>query len=164
MWRPLVAPVVVAAVFVSGATATGSSGGINCGSVTPVDPSAPLGRAVPVGHVFWLAVYPFTVGRPTKTIVMAQRRIPRPVVIRGWSCASGGSLRFWYRDGLPFVRLPTTVAKLRQTGSLRATFGPWRAGAMRGGYFMFWSSGLWKIVAYKDGRKIGTSIVRAAPD
>jgi hypothetical protein len=35
---------------------------------------------------------------------------------------------------------------------------------MRGGYFMFWRSDLWKIVAYQGGRRIGTAIVRSSPD
>jgi hypothetical protein len=164
MWRGLIIPAVAALVLLSGATAARSSGGISCGSATPVDPSAPLGRAIPLAHVVWLAVYPFNPGYPTKTIVMAQRRIQRPVVIRGWNCTSGSPLRFWYRiqGGLPFVRVPTTVANLRRTGSLSVTLGPWPARAMWGGYFMFWRSGLWKVVAYQDGRKIGTAIVRAA--
>jgi len=115
-----------------------------------------------VRHVVWLAVYPFASGSPTKTIVMAQSRLARPVVLRGWNCASGSPLRFWYREGLPFTHLPVTPAELRRTGSLSPTFGPWPVRGMRGGYFMFWTTGLWKIVAYRDGRAIGAAVVRVA--
>jgi hypothetical protein len=164
MWRAFAVALVVAAVLGSGATANGLRVATSCGSATPVDPSAPLGRAVPLGDVFWFGIYPFKPGYPTKAIVMAQRPIDRPVVIRGWNCASGRSLRFWYRDEPPLIRVPTTIAKLRRTGTLRASFGPWPTGAMRGGYFMFWRSGPWKIVAYQAGRRIGSAIVQAASD
>jgi len=30
---------------------------------------------------------------------------------------------------------------------------------MRGGYLMFWTTGLWKVVAYQDGRQVGTAIL-----
>src|SRR5712692_7375447 len=160
MWR--CALLVVAAMLAGGAGASASTSAISCARATPVDQSAPLGHAVPVRRVLWLAVYPYTSGSPTKTIVMAQARLTRPVTLRGWNCASGSPLRFWYREGLPFSHLPVTAAQLHRTGSLSPRFGPWPARGMRGGYLMFWTTGLWKIVAYQDGRAIGTAIFRAA--
>jgi hypothetical protein len=122
-----------------------------------------LGRATPLGNVLWLGVYPFRSGYPTKTVVKAQRAIKKAIVVRGWSCADGSSLRFWYREGLPFRDPPATEAELRRTGSLRATFGPWPKGATRGGYLMFWRTGLWKVVAYDNGRVVGRAVVEAKP-
>jgi hypothetical protein len=152
-------------MVLAGSTGTSSSGvGISCGPAAPFDHSAPLGRAVAVRDVLWLGIYPFDSGYPTKTNVMAQRSIRGRIVLRGWNCATGSKLRFWYREGPPFEHLPVTSAALRHTGSLGATFGPWPAKAMRGGYLMFWRAGLWKIVAYQDSRWIGTAIVRAARD
>lgn len=136
---------------------------IRCGAPPPVDPSAPLGRAVPLGRSVWLSVYPFRSGYPTKTIVKARHPLRRRITIRGWNCATGSSLRFWYRNGsLPFAHLPVTAAKLRGTGTLSATFGT--GVSVRMGYFMFWRSGLWKIVAYQSGHTFASSIVRAAVD
>ncbi len=162
MWRVIFVPAVVATLLASGAGASETKGAIGCRSATPFDQSAPLGHAVRVGKVLWLAAYPFQSGYPTKTIVMAQRRISQPVVLRGWYCASGSPLRFSYRGGLPFKHVPVTATELRRTGGLSAAFGPWPARAVKGGYLMFWTTGLWKIVAYQDGRQVGTAIVRAA--
>jgi hypothetical protein len=39
-----------------------------CGGATPIDASAPLGRATPLGEILWVSVYPFQAGYPTKTI------------------------------------------------------------------------------------------------
>ena len=143
-----------------GAGSSVSTSAISCARATPVDQSAPLGHAVPLRRVLWLAVYPYMSGSPTKTIVMAQGRLVKPVVLRGWSCSSGSPLRFWYREGLPFAQLPVTAAALRRTGSFSPKFGPWPARrAMRGGYLMFWTTGLWKVVAYQDGRQVGTAIL-----
>ena len=112
--------------------------------------------------LLWLGVYPFDPGYPTKMVVMAQARLHKPVVLRGWSCADGTPLRFWYRDGLPFAQLPVAADELRRTGSLRARFGPWPARGMHGGYLMLWRQGRWKIEAYRDGRRVGTAIVRTS--
>jgi hypothetical protein len=134
-----------------------------CGPATPVDPTAPLARAVPLGRALWLSVYPFQSGYPTKTIVKARHPLRRRITIRGWNCALGSSLRFWYRNGsLPFGHLPVTASKLRRTGTLSVTFRPGMS--VRMGYFMFWRTGLWRIAAYRNGLKIATAIVRAAPD
>jgi hypothetical protein len=157
------AVVVAVALFASGADASSSRGAIRCRAhPTPIDRSAPLGHATPLGNVLWLGVYPFQPGYPTKTIVMAQRSLKRPIVLRGWSCADGSPLRFWYREGLPFGgHVPVTDAELRRTGNLRAAFGPWPKRAMTGGYLMFWRTGLWKIVAYERQRVVGTAVVEA---
>ena len=160
--RVLAITAVAGALLATGALATGLQAGTACGHATAVDRTAPLGRAVPVRDLLWIAVYPFERGHPTKAIVMAQRAIKRRFTLRGWDCSSGDRLRFWYRNGLPFVRVPVTTAALRRTGSLSATFGPWQARAMRGGYLMFWHQGLWKIAIYEGGRKLGVAIVRAA--
>ena len=135
-----------------------------CGPPTAVDRSAPLGRAVPLANTLWLSIYPFTAGYPTKTIVTAQRSFSGRIVLRGWSCDDGRRLRFWYRDRLPFDQVPVSALALRTTGGLAAAFGPRSKRTMRGGYFMFWRTGRWKIVAYRNGRRIGTVIVRSAPD
>ena len=162
MWRLLAALLASAAVIVSGSESSWSSSGVSCGRATPIDHSAPLGRAIPVSNLLWLGVYPYDAGYPTKTVVMAQRRIRGRIVLRGWNCASGSKLRFWYREGLPFKHVPATSAALRRTGTLNATFGPWARKAMTGGYLMFWRTGLWRIVAYQGDRPIGAAIVQAA--
>ncbi len=123
-------------MLAGGAGASASTSAISCARATPVDQSAPLGHAVPVRCVLWLAVYPYTSGSPTKTIVMARGRLARPVTLRGWNCSSASPLRFWYREGLPFSQLPVTAAQLRRTGSLSPRFGPWPARGMRGGYLI----------------------------
>ena len=94
---------------------------------------------------------------------MAQRPLAARIVLRGWDCATGRRLRFWYREGEPFQSLPASATAMRRQGSLSATFGPWPAHAMTGGYLMFWRVGLWKIVAYERGAPVGTAIVRAEP-
>jgi hypothetical protein len=162
-WRASVAVGLLGIVFASGNRTSWSSVSSRCGRVTPIDHSAPIGRATPLGHVLWLAVYPFAVGYPTKAIAMAQRRLRGPIVIRGWDCANGNRLRFWYRNGLPFSRVPVSSARLRRAGTLSASFGPWQPRAMRGGYLMFWHGGAWKLAAYSGGRAIGTAVVLARP-
>jgi hypothetical protein len=158
--RALAAVGVVGMVLVlCGNEKSWSSAVSRCGRVTPIDQSAPLGRSTPLGHVLWLAVYPFAAGHPTKTIVMAQRRLARRVVIRGWDCSTGSRLRFWYRNGPPFSRVPVSPERLRHTGTLTSTFGPWPAEAMRGGYLMFWHSGVWKVAAYSGDKAVGTAII-----
>jgi hypothetical protein len=140
-----------------------SKDAMNCGPATASDASAPIGRAAPVGDVLWLGIYPFTSGYPTKVIVEAQRSIGR-VSIRGWNCATAAPLRFWYREsGPPFQEVPVRAAVLRKTGDLQPTFGPWSAQAARGGYFMFWRGGRWKIVCYRRGRRIASAVVVASP-
>jgi hypothetical protein len=163
MWRTLPALAVLSTVLGAVTGSSASSIGITCGAPTKIDRAAPLGRAASLDDTLWLAVYPFSSGYPTKMIVMAQHRLPARIALRGWSCADGGPLRFWYRDRLPFGNVPVSSAALRRKGGLTAGFGPWPTHAMRGGYVMFWRSGLWKIVAYRGGRSIGTAIVRAAP-
>jgi hypothetical protein len=133
-----------------------------CGPRTPVDTAAPIGRAVPLAGKLWLGLYPYQSGYPTKVVVMAQRKIRVAVVLRGWNCATGKPLRFWYRERNPGAPLSTDA--LRRRGQLQVTFGPWEARAMRGGYFMFWRAGPWKIVAYQRGRPVGTAILRPGPD
>jgi hypothetical protein len=160
-WRAFVAVGLLGITLACGNGKSWSSISSRCGRVTPIDQSAPIGRATPIGHVLWLAVYPFAAGYPTKGIAMAQRRLSRPVVIRGWDCANGSRLRFWYRDPLPFSRVPVSAARLRHTGTLSASFGPWQPRAMRGGYLMFWHGGAWKLTAYSGGRAVGTAVVLA---
>jgi hypothetical protein len=164
MSRVVVLLATASAVLLAGAAAPSASVFGRCGSATAVDRTAPLGRAIPVRGVLWLAVYPFDPGYPTKAVVVAQRPIRDRVVLRGWDCASGSRLRFWYRDGLPFTDLPVPAASLRATGSLSAAFGPWPARGMHGGYLMFWHSGGWKITVYEHGRLIGSAIVRTRSD
>ena len=164
MLRALPALAVLPVVLGGVTAATASRAGIACGRATPVDQSAPVGRAVPLANMLWLAVYPFDAGYPTKTILTAQRSLPGRIVLRGWSCDEGHRLRFWYRDRLPFERVPVSPTALRNRGSITTAVGQWPKQAMHGGYFMFWRSGLWKIVAYRDGRAIGKAIVVSAPD
>jgi hypothetical protein len=117
-----------------------------------------------MGNLLWVGVYPYQPGYPTKTIVVAQRAIEGRVTLRGWDCASGNRLRFWYREGSPFLHLPVTAAALRRTGSLTATWtSPWRKKAMTGLYLMFWHEGLWKLTVYHRRHKLGSAIVQALP-
>jgi hypothetical protein len=149
------------AVVAAGVVLVGG-GQIPCGRPTPIDAAAPVGRAIPIAHRLWLGVYPFQQGHPTKVVAVAQRKFRIAVVLRGWNCATGKPLRFWYGEGNPGAPLSTNA--LRTSGDLRVTFGPWEARAMRGGYFMFWRTDLWKIVAYQAGRPVGTAIIRPGPD
>src|SRR5436305_1639670 len=125
-------------------TSVARSSGIACGtSAAPVDRPVPyLTAALPLGDVFWLGIYPFRSGYPTKVLVVPQQRaMTQRVVVRGRQCTTGKRLRFWYRErGEPFVRLPVSAVKLRTTGTLSATFGPWVAGGTpaAGGFFDFW--------------------------
>jgi hypothetical protein len=160
-WRALVAVGLLGITLACGDGKSWSRVSSRCGRVTPIDQSAPIGRATPLGHVLWLAVYPFAAGHPTKAIAMAQRRLRKPVVIRGWDCANGSRLRFWYRNGLPFSGVPVSSARLRRTGTFSASFGPWQPRASRGGYLMYWHGGAWKLGAYSGGRAIGTAVVLA---
>jgi hypothetical protein len=164
MLRALLALPVLFVVLGGVAASSAANVGAACGRATPIDRSAPLGRAVPLARTLWLAVYPFSAGYPTKTIVMAQHSFSGRIVLLGRSCDDGRRLRFWYRDHLPFAQVPVSPGALRRTGSFTAAFGPWPKQTMRGGYFMFWRSGLWRIVGYRNGRPIGTAIVRSAPD
>jgi hypothetical protein len=162
MWRLIVVVPLATAAFACTAAVAEPQARIACRQATPVDPSAPLGRAVPLGRVVWLSVYPFRPGYPTKTIIRARHRLGAQLTIRGWSCATGSSLRFWYRNGsLPFTQLPVSSAELRRSGTLSPTFA--RGTFVRMGYFMFWRSGLWKIAAYRNGHQLASAIVRAAP-
>jgi hypothetical protein len=64
------------------------------------------------------------------------------------------------RPSFHFRHVPVTATALRRTGALRATFGPpFPARGMRGGYLMFWRTGVWKIAAYQSGHRIATAVV-----
>jgi hypothetical protein len=163
--RRLLPVASVSVVFITMLLENGAGAGppqsrIKCGPATRVDRSAPIGRAVPLGDVLWLGVYPYDPGYPTKVVVMARMRLEHPIAIQGWSCATGARLRFWYRESLPFANLPVRAEELRAKGSLRVTFGPWPRRASRGGYFMFWRAGSWKVVAYDGRRTIGSAVIR----
>ena len=159
--RAVLAATLATAALAGVPQTAGSARTVQCGGPTPIDRSAPIGRARPLGNVLWLGVYPFTSGYTTKVLVMAQRRIGK-ISIRGWNCANGARLRFWYRDGGPPTVGPSPAATIRKTGTLRTSFGPWDAATARGGYFMFWRPGLWKIVAYRGQRRVATATVVAA--
>lgn len=158
---PVVAAAAVAAALLAGAADNAKSTLSNrCGGATPIDTSAPLGHATPLGAVLWISVYPYQPGYPTKAVVMAKRAINEPITLRAWNCTSDRPLRFWYLGGLPFRHVPVTATALRRTGTLRATFGPpFPARGMRGGYLMFWRTGVWKIAAYRSGQRIAKAVV-----
>jgi hypothetical protein len=158
---PVVAAAAIAAALLAGAADNAKSTLSNrCGGATPIDTSAPLGHATPFGAVLWITVYPFQPGYPTKAVVMSQRAINEPITLRAWNCTSQRPLRFWYLGGLPFRHVPVTATALRRTGTLRATFGPpFPARGTRGGYLMFWRTGVWRIAAYQGGQRIATAVV-----
>jgi hypothetical protein len=160
--RRAVAAGAVVALIGGAARASTSEAQIRCRSATPIDSTAPIGRAVPIAKTLWLGIYPFQKGYPTKAIVMAQRTFQRAVMFRAWNCANGMPLRLWYREGNP-GSVPMSINRLRNTGDIHVRFGQWPASAMRTGYFMFWRNDLWRVVAYQRGRQIGTAIVRSAP-
>jgi hypothetical protein len=135
---------------------------LSCGGATPaVDhPTSSLTRAVPLGDVLWLGVYPYRRGYPTKVVVESHGALANTIVVRGRRCGSGRLLRFWFREGEPFRVVPTSAARLRSTGTLRIAVGPYPAdGSGGGGYFNFWAGGKWKIVAYEQGRLVGVAIL-----
>jgi hypothetical protein len=141
---------LIAAMIASAGALVPSTGtftpGLACGTAAAVDTSAPLGHAVALGDVLWLAIYPYSQGYPTKVIVMARRRLRSAVEIRGWQCSTGRRLRFSYREN-PTIQTPV------------ARFGPWPADGMRGGYFNFWAPGKWKIVARVKGRVVASTVI-----
>ena len=161
-WRVLAAGALAVSCLTATSAAAAPHHGMTCGRPTPIDRSAPIGRAVPLGHLLWIGVYPFDPGYPTKAVVVAKTRFVRRVAIHGWDCSSGDVLRVWYREGLPFPQVLVSAAELRRAGDRYASFGPWPAGAMRGGYLLFWRTGRWKIVATAGRREVASAIVRAA--
>ena len=151
--------VVSSALVLSSASARPTRA-IRCGPpAARVDRPLPyLTSAIPLGDVLWLGIYPYRRGYPTKVIVAPQRAMTEPLIVRGRQCTTGKRLRFWYRDGDPFARLPVSAARLRAKGALSAVFGPWAEGGepAAGGFFNFWAGGRWKITA-----SIGTQTVAA---
>ncbi len=129
---------------------------IACGSPSPVDPQRHLAVVGPLlfagGFGPHAIVGDFEPGVATKVGITALRHLSVPVELRGWDCASGQPLRFWYKDGYPFA-LGSTVsaAQLATTGDLVAVLEPTDQNIYPG-YMLFTHAGLWKVAVTQNGQ------------
>jgi hypothetical protein len=101
--------------------------------------------------------------------VVIRGRSPRraELTLRGYHCATGLPLRFWYRnEALRFSPgFPTTDAELRQNGDLGVRFPATKK--LRGtyvGYMLFWAPGDWRFVLTAGRTTVASGVVRVSED
>jgi hypothetical protein len=102
----------------------------------------------------------FTAGYPTKVVLSRdRRRAPRArLMLRGFDCATGMSLRFWYREGAPPGRLPASKRYFERVGTLAVVLP--RGVSHRGGYMLFTEAGRWKLALRQGTRRVGALVVQ----
>ena len=150
---------------------------LDCGSPTALAPhprassltGAPLGPVLIRGYYAQAAttavVQGFTLGYPTKMLVLIARDMDVDVTLTGARCSDGQPLRFWMGPGrsdtpFPQADLPVSEARMATTGQLDPTLQalrlPTTAGVIDyGGYMLFPSAGTYRIEGFANGGKIG---------
>ena len=142
--------------------------GISCGTPSRVGPNG-FAQVGPL--VFGFYNYPanttgrahstFAPGYPTKVVLQLKphRPLRTRLILGGWNCSTGKSLRFWYeRERLPFSHLPATTEQLEQTGALAQVLRTDRKAGFHG-YMLFTQPGRWKVTVRKPGVPLGHVVV-----
>jgi hypothetical protein len=150
-----------------------------CGRPTPLEPTPVPDETAPGAHVgpLWFVfggtadtaqskIYPDNQGllSPTKVPIVIRERLPRPVTLRGWRCADGTPLRFWYRrqGDVPLPRNPASPGELERAGDLVATLsGEPTIPGIPGyhGYLLFSATGKWVVSVALRGQRVGSFVV-----
>ena len=176
--------VVVGVMALSVGAASGSSGPAPCGPPSPLRtvPTGTVGPGVRAGPIWFVAGrtirlvprYPEAV-YPTKVLIQAPKPpLQADLTLRGFECASGIPLRFWYptrgEPRYPLAELgPASSEELRQAGSVVAVLHrarhaqpTKRNGPLTDyrGYILFSQPGMWKVVVRRGTRVLGTAIFR----
>ena len=163
----MLAALPLAVLAASGRGAAPGHAAATCGALSPL--AAHRVRAGPLLFGFYTdpnapaptrAHSVFLSGYPTKVVVFRDRRRPlaHALTLRGFDCATGKSLRFWYRDGVPFASVPVSQAQLETTGVLAQVF-PAARPALHG-YMLFTAAGRWKINVWQGRRRLGAVVVQ----
>lgn len=100
--------------------------------------------------------YPYDAGYPTKMIIHAEVDQTQPLVLHGYRCTDGRTLRFSYdQDALP-AQPPYTEHQLQTLGDVAETLKPIRAPyGDHLGYALFSSSGQWLITVTEGSTTLG---------
>jgi hypothetical protein len=155
---------------------------IDCGAPTPVSevPLVGAGEAVRAGPLWFDGIGPNATldGYPdaihaTKMVIYAPKRPTSTFTVRGFECATGRSLRFWYPRPDHGSPLPTPTAAsdvLRRSGTLTAVLYRFGQGDFRNyppgldyhGYILFAAPGTWKVTVRSGSRILGSAIFELA--
>jgi hypothetical protein len=99
-------------------------------------------------------------------IIVIERRLKKPVHLRGWRCEIGTPLRFWYHGdpaNVPLSHNPATPDELSRAGDLVATLAGEPTIAYPIGYhgsILFTGPGKWEVAVYQTDRLLGTVVIR----
>ena len=100
--------------------------------------------------------YPYRRGYPTKMVIHAVARQPRPFVLRGYRCSDALALRFRYDQGAPERPGPFSASALEAQGVEAQTLAPITAGGDHTGYVLPTGTGDWLVVVGQAGATVGT--------
>jgi len=142
-----------------------AAGPIDCGDPTPVVlDETPSHTPWAVTGSFRFATYGmpiFRPGFPTKVPIDVNKPLETPVDVRGWRCADGHPLRFWYRGGVPFHSVPD-VRAMETAGDLVATLKPVRYidswMGIGAGYMLFTTPGKWKVSVFQGDQLLASAV------
>jgi len=101
----------------------------------------------------------FKPGIPTKAPIYFAGPITTPVTLRGWACADGTALHFWYKPGSPTpVGQTVSAATLRQAGEASVDFMPSSSNDSTG-YILFWAPGKYRLAINNGGDQLAAAVV-----
>jgi hypothetical protein len=176
-------PALLAALLAWVPEAKAGVRGIACGVPTPLSaiPLAGAGEAVRAGPLWFdgirphatLTGYPDAIGA-TKVVIFAPKRPTTTFTVRGFECATGRSLRFWYPRPDGGAPLPTPTATsdvLRRSGTPTAVLYRFGQGDFRDyppgldyhGYILFAAPGKWKVIVRSSQHILGSAVFELAP-
>ena len=162
------------AVAAAGWSETGRSKAA-CGSPSPVANFGAVGRGAALGPLVLrfndaqdgLARRLYAPGFPTRVVIRGRTPLKSDLTLRGYQCASGQRLRFWYRaEPLEFANgFPATDEELQQKGDLSLRFpATKKIGGTYSGYMLFWAPGKWRLVVSAGGTTVASVVVRVADE
>jgi hypothetical protein len=154
------------------------SGRVPCAAPTPLSsvPLAGANKSVRAGPLWFDGIrvgatldgYPDAIPA-TKVVIYAPRRPADTFTVRGFECATGRSLRFWYPSPEGGYPLPAPTASsdvLRRSGTVTAVLHRFGQGDFRGyppgldyhGYMLVAAPGKWKITVRSGKRILGSAV------
>ncbi|MDQ5821256.1 MAG: hypothetical protein M3540_07450 [Actinomycetota bacterium] len=141
-----------------------------CGAPSPVASYTKIGRGAALGPLVLRfddgasrAEQLYEAGFPTRVVIRGRAVRADPLILRGYQCATGLPLRFWYRDApLTFpLGFPTTDEALRAKGDFAVRFPATKEiGGAHVGYMLFWDTGNWRFVLSAGRTTVASVVVR----
>lgn len=179
----MTASVVLGLVGMSVATASGTRDAVRCGPLSALGraPTGIVGPGIHAGPIWFVGLenrirlvpdYPDAI-YPRKVLIQAPKPpLKTDLTLRGFKCASGAPLRFWYPTAgeprYPLVDGQSASSEvLRQSGTLVAVLHRTRHAQRTKpngpltdyrGYILFPESGKWKVVVRSGARVVGAAV------